>query len=577
MRRMLTTLAILSAALVGPACGTRHASGPPPQTATTIQVSPATVSVLVGDVQTLSVTVSGVPDATVVWSVNGIPGGNSVVGTIEPMAGGAHYIATSIPSPDPVTVTAASQADPSVSGSSTVTVEYPNDTAVAQAFPIRLGTSGGNVTDLTSSGGKVICCSGTLGCLVERGGVFFILSNNHVLANAGQGSVGNAITQPGLSDTNCQPGATVASLSQAAPLPTSNVDAALAQIVPGAVDTSGSILDLGPAGNMTIAPAPPSSTPADPAGVFAAGERVAKSGRSSGLTCGSIRSIQTDVVVDYSTTCAGPTSFSVTFHNQIMVDGGTFSEAGDSGSLIVTSDSARPVGLLYAGNSNSTVANPIADVLAALKDPSTGAVPAIVGSADHPVSCAPIASIVPSKPQGVTSTAPTPLEFSRVSAAKDTLGARLLDDPAVTALGIGTSADNPHEGALLVYVRGIPKSPLPHQLGGVRTRIVPLTEPGRAPQTQPSPERVQQAVAIKDRHSAELFGRNGVLGVGVGSSQDAEGELALVVYVDQAAGFPGVDVELEGMRTRVIEGDRFRTFGWGTPRTTSGGSCCGHR
>ena len=39
--------------------------------------------------------------------------------------------------------------------------------------------------------------AGTLGCLVRKGGVTYILSNNHVLANSNAASPGDPILQPG--------------------------------------------------------------------------------------------------------------------------------------------------------------------------------------------------------------------------------------------------------------------------------------------------------------------------------------------------------------------------------------------
>ncbi|UCE04689.1 MAG: PKD domain-containing protein, partial [bacterium] len=52
------------------------------------------------------------------------------------------------------------------------------------------------------------------------------------------------------------------------------------------------------------------------------------------------------------------------FVDQISITDGTFSDGGDSGSLIVTDDSnKKPVGLLYAGSSDRTLANPIDPVL----------------------------------------------------------------------------------------------------------------------------------------------------------------------------------------------------------------------
>ena len=54
---------------------------------------------------------------------------------------------------------------------------------------------------------------------------------------------------------------------------------------------------------------------------------------------------------------------SARFVDQIGISPGTFSAGGDSGSLIVTEDGNYPVGLLFAGSSTRTIANPIGFVL----------------------------------------------------------------------------------------------------------------------------------------------------------------------------------------------------------------------
>jgi hypothetical protein len=70
---------------------------------------------------------------------------------------------------------------------------------VDQRFPIRLGTSGGNINDSS----KGFCYGGTLGALVEDGmGNQYILSNNHVLARTNLATIGEDIIQPGLIDQN---------------------------------------------------------------------------------------------------------------------------------------------------------------------------------------------------------------------------------------------------------------------------------------------------------------------------------------------------------------------------------------
>lgn len=53
-----------------------------------------------------------------------------------------------------------------------------------------------------------------------------------------------------------------------------------------------------------------------------------------------------------------------------------------------------------------------------------------------------------------------------------------------------------------------------------------------------------------------------ILGVGVGASHDDPGAAAVVVFVESGKQV-SVPLEIDGVRTRVIETDRFRTFNWG--------------
>src|SRR5215472_15402598 len=323
---------------------------------------------------------------------------------------------------------------------------FPNDQHLAQPAPVKMGTTGGNSTDSTTSGTKITCCSGTLGALLQRGGTFFILSNNHVLNKSDHGAPGDPITQPGLIDNNCNGGMLVADLTQGAALKPSpcsgvctgpapsNVDAAIAQIVGGQVDTSGSILDLGPAGSTSIAAMPPSMTLANPMTVLGANEGVAKSGRSTGLTCSKLLSVNTTVTVDYNVSCGGAKAFTANFSGQVIINGGSFSASGASGSLIVTSDTARPVGLLFAGNSTSTSANPIQQVLSAF-----GATLAMAGGGDHAVSCAPQASAPEANPTPSGTMSLSISERQRVALVQQRRSAELMQDSAVTSVDAGAS------------------------------------------------------------------------------------------------------------------------------------------
>ncbi len=232
-----------------------------------------------------------------------------------------------------------------------------------QTPPIQLGTSGGNVNDIANG----FCCSGTLGSLVQKGGTQYILSNSHVLCGdvvpGGNGivsQIGDQINQPGLVDNSCSASGTnivanLSSLSTIYPPGSTNVDCAIAQVIPGEVSANGAILEIGTISASTVA-------------AFV-GQAVKKSGRTTGLTRSSISGINATVSVGYETECNG-SSFTNTFTGQILVKnkGSKFLNSGDSGSLMVEDVSTNPraVGLLYAGSSTIAVANPINDDLSFL-------------------------------------------------------------------------------------------------------------------------------------------------------------------------------------------------------------------
>ncbi len=236
-----------------------------------------------------------------------------------------------------------------------------------QSTPIQLGTSGGWAYDLANG----YCCGGTLGSLVQKGGSQYILSNYHVfeadIVSGGNGRVaqaGDPVIQPGLIDVNCSlSGAqTVATLSGIKSLPNSNVDCAIAQVVPGMVDPSGAILEIGTLSSSTVA--------------ASLNQAVKKSGRTSGLTRSSISGLNVTVSVSYENECAGGTAFTKTFTGQIIISNrhSGFLDSGDSGSLMVEDVSTNPraVGLLFAGSNTDAVANPIGQVLSFLNASMVG-------------------------------------------------------------------------------------------------------------------------------------------------------------------------------------------------------------
>ena len=229
------------------------------------------------------------------------------------------------------------------------------------ATPVSLGSSGGNNNDYDTSGNQIQdCCGGTLGSLIQNSsGAQFLLSNNHVLARSDQASLGENIVQPGLIDDNCTPygqagaaNSLVGTLSGFLSLKSSatNADAAIAAVNSGAVSTAGNILELGALqGNGTLAAAPPGISSTAGKGESATlNMSVAKSGRTTGLTCAGISAVSLDVSVDYYTDCAETKPYlTKVYTNQIAITGNQFSDAGDSGSLVVDSSDAEPVGLFF--------------------------------------------------------------------------------------------------------------------------------------------------------------------------------------------------------------------------------------
>jgi len=319
-----------------------------------------------------------------------------------------------------------------------------------QSRTTSFGSSGGNINDIS----KAFCCSGTLGSLVkDSSNAQYILSNNHVLADSDQATPGEDISQPGLIDNNCRPATIVADFTVAPHLGT-NVDAALAALRNGQMDSNGTILEIG--------------TPSSSTSAAGNGTLVAKSGRTTGLTCGSVQSTSTSVKVQYQQGCNSGKKFTVTYTNQVVVGGSGFSAGGDSGSLIVTQTGKHPTALLFAGSSSTTIGNPIGDVLAQVSS-SLGKSVSFVGSTNPGnVSC-PAGGAGGSPVRG----APSQSGLDRAAAAKEAHVEELMADPAVMAVGVGGSESNPAVAVVNVYVEtGRAHGRIPAQLDGIPTQII---------------------------------------------------------------------------------------------------------
>ena len=128
---------LLVASFLG--CGGLVGSGPPPPPPqVTVTVAPASASVPLGEPQTFTATVSNSANTAVSWSVNGIPGGNSTVGTVN--AVGVYTAPANLPAPASISVQATSTADSSKASASSVTITSDISVSVSpNAMPVELG------------------------------------------------------------------------------------------------------------------------------------------------------------------------------------------------------------------------------------------------------------------------------------------------------------------------------------------------------------------------------------------------------------------------------------------------------
>lgn len=206
--------------------------------------------------------------------------------------------------------------------------------------------------------------AGTLGGFVEDASHYYIMSNNHVLANSNFCFGGDPILQPGPADVSGGKFSVIGRLDQWFPLSTTGTasfDVAIARF-------SESVAFFEPwsyQGIGTIKKSPVT----DRFSVL----RVTKRGRTTGVTRGVVSAFELDgVQIDYGTASHPGV---VTYDDQIEVIGSPvtkdFSQPGDSGSFIIDLDTMKVYALLYGGGRDSqgidrTLAHFIPDVLGSL-------------------------------------------------------------------------------------------------------------------------------------------------------------------------------------------------------------------
>ena len=233
-------------------------------------------------------------------------------------------------------------------------------TLAKRARPARGGYSVGH-TDITA--GTIASCvydmlpGSTVSPPAHGIGVpqrYYVLSNNHVLADSNNARLGDFILQPGPFDGGADPADRIATLSRFIsitfdpPFPRAQhrnlVDAAIAEGAFHELDReiywSGPVRGWRQKANVAV------------------GTLVKKTGRTTNFTVGRITAINATVDVGYD---AGRVA---RFVDQMITT--NLSAGGDSGSLVTTLDNVA-VGLLFAGSSVATIVNHFEHVRALLR------------------------------------------------------------------------------------------------------------------------------------------------------------------------------------------------------------------
>ncbi|UXY26824.1 S1 family peptidase [Streptomyces sp. HUAS TT20] len=183
---------------------------------------------------------------------------------------------------------------------------------------------------------------------------FYILSNNHVLADSNRAQQGSPIVQPGVYDGGTDPADRIATLDR-------YIAIAFAPQVPldrhnNVVDCALGVVDFQDATREQYFSGAPRAWRRK--ANVAVGDLVKKTGRTTNISFGRIIAVDATVDVNYGT--AG----TARFKDQILTT--NISAGGDSGSLVTSLDEVA-VGLLFAGSSVVTIANHIENVRALLR------------------------------------------------------------------------------------------------------------------------------------------------------------------------------------------------------------------
>ncbi|MFF4258058.1 hypothetical protein ACFY1L_43425 [Streptomyces sp. NPDC001663] len=183
---------------------------------------------------------------------------------------------------------------------------------------------------------------------------FYVLSNNHVLADSNRAQLGSPIVQPGVFDGGSDPADRIATLDRF-------ITIQFAPQIPlerhnNVVDCALGTVEFQDATREQYFSGAPRAWRRK--ANVAVGDLVKKTGRTTNISFGRIMAVDATIDVNYGT--AG----TARFKDQILTT--NISAGGDSGSLVTSLDNVA-LGLLFAGSSVVTIANHFENVRALLR------------------------------------------------------------------------------------------------------------------------------------------------------------------------------------------------------------------
>lgn len=204
--------------------------------------------------------------------------------------------------------------------------------------------------------------AGTLGFVVEDADAYYVLSNNHVLADVNAGTPGDLVLSPGPTDGGVKASNVIGVLDRYVPISFQRanlIDAAIAELFHDQELYMGWTEAL-----------PGRVTGQRRLEVADLGTTVAKVGRTTGVTRGLVTQVEIDRLMVNMGTQSSPRHASFSDQFEVVAPDGPFSLGGDSGSVIIDEE-GHACGLLFAGGPDEegtdlTFANHLDSVLAKL-------------------------------------------------------------------------------------------------------------------------------------------------------------------------------------------------------------------